>query len=61
MDELKDAVLSSDMEVVVKSSIVLILNEYMEMEREEYLQLAPYERSSERHDYRNGYYDRDYT
>ncbi|WP_252501630.1 IS256 family transposase [Sporosarcina sp. Marseille-Q4943] len=61
MDILKDSVMNSNIDAVVKSTIVLVLNEYMEMERDEYLQAASYERSNERIDYRNGYYERDLT
>ena len=61
MDFFKDAVLSSDMEAVVKSSVVLVLNAFMEQERDSYLQAHRYERSSERADQRNGYYERDFT
>jgi putative transposase len=61
MDILKDSVMNSNIEAVVKSTIVLVLNEYMEMERDEYLKAASYERSADRIDYRNGYYERDLT
>jgi len=61
MDLLKDSVMNSNINTVVKSAIVLILNEFMEEERNEYLQAAAYERSTERRDYRNGYYERDFT
>ena len=53
--------MNSNIETVVKSAIVLVLNEYMEKERDEYLQAAAYERSDERRDYRNGYYERELT
>jgi putative transposase len=59
MDLLKDSVMNSNIDTVVKSSIVLVLNEFMEKERDDYLQAAPFERSSERRDYRNGYYERE--
>ncbi|RYG70998.1 IS256 family transposase [Lentibacillus lipolyticus] len=59
MDLLKDAVMNSNIDAVVKSSVVLVLNEYMEKERDDYLQVPAYDRSNDRHDYRNGYYDRD--
>jgi len=59
MDLLKDSVLNSDMNTVVKSALVLVLNEFMEKERDEYLQAAAYERSNDRIDYRNGYYERE--
>lgn len=60
MDVLKDSVMNSNIEAVVKSTIVLVLNEFMEKERDEYLQAKAYERTSERQDYRNGYYERDF-
>lgn len=60
LDLLKDSVMNSNIDAVVKSTIVLVLNEYMEKERDEYLQTKAYEHTSERQDYRNGYYDRDF-
>lgn len=59
LDFLKDSVMNSDMEAVIKASVVLVLNSVMEKERDEYLQVGAYERSSERIDSRNGYYERD--
>ncbi|WP_035668870.1 IS256 family transposase, partial [Halalkalibacter akibai] len=59
LDVLKESVMNSNIEAVVKSSIVLVLNEFMEKERDEFLQAASYERSPERRDYRNGYYERE--
>ena len=59
IDHLKESVMNSNMETVLKSTIVLVLNEFMERERDHYLQAAAYERTSERQDYRNGYYERD--
>ncbi|WP_108672582.1 IS256 family transposase [Peribacillus acanthi] len=61
MELLKDSVMNSNIETVVKSAIVLVLNEFMEKERDDYLNVSAYERSMERHDYRNGYYDREFT
>lgn len=61
MDLLKDSVMNSNIDTVVKSAIVLVLNEYMEKERDDYLQVDNYERSLERRDYRNGYYERELT
>ncbi|MCA0970962.1 IS256 family transposase [Halobacillus litoralis] len=58
MEKLKESILNSDMESVMKSVAVLVLNEYMEKERDDHLEVSPYERSGERKDYRNGYYDR---
>ncbi|KHF40127.1 IS256 family transposase [Halalkalibacter okhensis] len=59
IDVLKESVMNSNIDAVVKSSIVLVLNEIMEKERDDYLKAAAYERSSERRDYRNGYYERE--
>lgn len=56
---LKESVLNSNIDAVIKSMIVLVLNEYMEKERDTYLQAAAYERSEKRQDYRNGYYPRE--
>ena len=61
MDLLKESVLSSNIDAVIKSAIVLVLNEYMEKERDDYLHASSYERSPERLDYRNGYYERELT
>lgn len=58
-EELKEAVMTSNLDNVLKSAVVLILNEYMEKERDEYLETAKYERVAERRDYRNGYYERE--
>jgi len=59
LDVLKAAIMDSNLDMVIKSAIVLVLNEFMEKERDEYLQAAPYERAVERRDHRNGYYERD--
>lgn len=61
MEILKDSVMNSNIDNVVKSAVVLVLNEYMEKERKDYLHAAAYERSDERRDYRNGYYERELT
>jgi transposase-like protein len=59
MDLLKESVINSNLDMVIKSALVLVLNEFMEKERDDYLQAASYERSVERRDYRNGYYERE--
>ncbi len=59
IDDLKDSVMNSNIDAVIKASIVLVLNSFMEKERDEFLQAGSYERSILRRDYRNGYYDRD--
>jgi len=59
--KLKEELVQSNLNELVKSAMVLILNEYMEKERDEYMENQAYERSPDRHDYRNGYYERDYV
>ena len=59
LDLLKESVINSNLDMVIKSAIVLVLNEVMEKERDDYLQAAAYERSPGRRDYRNGYYERE--
>jgi len=60
LDNLKDQVLNSNLDSVLKSTLVLVLNEMMEKEREDYLNAKAYERTEGRADYRNGYYERDF-
>jgi len=59
LDFLKESVINSNLDMVIKSAIVLVLNEVMENERDSYLRAASYERSPDRRDYRNGYYERE--
>ncbi|MBM7650841.1 transposase-like protein [Neobacillus cucumis] len=59
IEDLKDYVMNSDLNAVVKASVVLVLNSVMEKERDDYLQAGTYERTSDRRDYRNGYYERE--
>lgn len=61
IDLLKLSIMNSNLDAVIKSAVVLILNEFMEKERDNHLQVSSYERSTERQDYRNGYYERDFT
>ncbi|HET7628254.1 MAG TPA: IS256 family transposase [Bacillales bacterium] len=60
LEDLKDQVANSELDAVMKSSLVLVLNECMKKERDEYLNAKAYERTDRRFDYRNGYYERDY-
>lgn len=60
MEELTAAVLNSDLDTTMKSLAIIIFNAYMEAERDEFIRADNYERSDERADYRNGYYERDY-
>src|SRR5690625_460031 len=59
--KLKEELVQSDLNDLVKSAMVLILNEYMEKERDDYMKNQPYDRTDDRHDYRNGYYKRNYV
>jgi len=59
--KLKEGLVQSDLNEFLKSAMVLILNEYMERERDNYMKTQSYERSEDRHDYRNGHYERDYV
>jgi len=60
-EKLKEEVMNAELTDVLKSAIVLMMNQFMEMERNEYIKASAYERNSERQDYRNGYYERDLT
>src|SRR5690625_4106548 len=60
-EKIKDEVMQSDLNDVVKSSIVILFNQYMEMERDRHMNNTSHERSEDRQDYRNGYYERDLT
>lgn len=51
--------MNSELDAVVKASIVLVLNSVMESERDHYLQAGAYQRTPDRQDYRNGYYERE--
>ncbi|MDE1549319.1 IS256 family transposase [Jeotgalibaca caeni] len=59
LDDLKDEVMNSNLTAVAKSALVLVMNEMMEKERDEYLKADAYERTDSRMDYRNGYYERE--
>lgn len=61
MDELVEAVSSSNMDQVMKSMAVMVFNAYMEAQRDAYIAASRYERTDGRKDYRNGYYERQYT
>ena len=61
LEELTEAVLNSDMNTLMKSLAITVFNAYMEEERHQFIQAAPHERSDQRQDYRNGYYERQWT
>lgn len=58
-EKIKDEVMQSNLNDVVKSSIIVLFNQYMEMERDTHMKNAAYERNEDREDFRNGYYNRD--
>lgn len=58
-EELKDEVMTSDLSDVLKSTIVIMMNQFMEKERDDYIQASSHERNENRQDYRNGYYERE--
>src|SRR5690554_5847096 len=60
-EEIKQGVTKSDLNDFVKSTIIILFNEYMKKERDMYMNNNAYERDEERKDYRNGYYNRDLT
>lgn len=47
-EEIKEKLLDSNLDDVLKSTMVLILNEYMKQEQTDYLNAKSYERSDER-------------
>jgi putative transposase len=59
LDDLKAKIENSSLESPVKASLALILNSLMEKERDEYINALSHERTEERRDYRNGYYERE--
>ena len=61
LEELTEAVLNSDMNTLMKSLAITVFNAYMEEERHQFIQAAPHERPDQRQDYRNGYYERQWT
>ncbi|MDY0404402.1 IS256 family transposase [Virgibacillus sp. 179-BFC.A HS] len=60
-EKLKEGIMQSSLNDVLKSTIVIILNKYMERERDLYMMNESHDRDAERHDYRNGYYPRDFV
>lgn len=58
--KIKEELVKSDLNDLVKSAMIIVLNEYMEKERDKHMKNKSYERSPVRHDYRNGYYERDF-
>ena len=60
-NKLTDAILNCDLDQVMKSTFVTVLNAYMESERDQYMKSKRYERDEDRCDYRNGYDERDFT
>jgi hypothetical protein len=59
LDILKESVMDSNIDSVIKASIVLVLTKFMEKERDDHLKASAYVRTPSRHDYRHGYYERE--
>jgi len=59
LEDLKEKIEKSSLESPVKASLALILNSFMEKERDEYINALSHERTDERRAYRNGYYERE--
>lgn len=59
VESLKGMVQESNLNEVAKASLVLMMNELLEKERDDYLKADAYERTDGRVDYRNGYYERE--
>ncbi|WP_339197563.1 transposase [Solibacillus sp. FSL R5-0449] len=53
LEEIEAAILGSDIDNIIKFSVILILNQYMEHERDAYLQAEAYERNDTRVTQRN--------
>lgn len=60
LTEVKDMLMKSDLNSYLKAVLVIILNQHMEHERDQYMDNKKYEHDANRHDYRNGYYEREY-
>jgi len=60
MDQLTEQILGSNLNAATKGLAVAVFNAYMEAERDAHVQAAARERSEDRQDMRNGYYERDY-
>src|SRR5699024_5107537 len=60
-DNIKEEIMQSNLNDVVKYTIILVFNQYMEKERDAYMENLPYDRNTERKDYRNNYYEREYV
>src|SRR5699024_10564166 len=58
-EELKADLMNTNIDEILKSTLIIILNEYMKKERDDYLKVSSHERSETRVDYRNGYYERE--
>lgn len=60
-EKIKGEVMQSSLNDVVKSMVILVFNQYMEEERNQYMENKSYDREENRKDYRNGYYERDFV
>ncbi|WP_228094009.1 transposase, partial [Dysgonomonas mossii] len=59
-EELASAILESNLNTAMKSIAVTVLNAYMEMERDQFVNADFKQKHPERIAQRNGYYERDF-
>src|SRR5699024_12754778 len=60
-ENIKEETMQSNINDVGKSTIILFFKQYMEKERDAYMENLPYDINPESKDYLNGYYERDYV
>ncbi|WP_413377373.1 IS256 family transposase [Alkalihalobacillus sp. 1P02AB] len=59
LESLTGKINHSNLDEITKAAIVLVFNEIMKKEQDDYLRASSYERIESRVDYRNGYYERE--
>jgi transposase-like protein len=60
-DKVQSLIERSVSDEFIKELLTTTFNQLMEAQRDQYINAGSYERTSDRTDYRNGYYERDYT
>lgn len=60
-DKVQSLIERSVSDEFIKELLTTTFNQLMEAQRDHYINAGSYERTSDRTDYRNGYYERDYT
>ena len=59
LEEMTEELLDSNLNNVLKAKMIMILNEYMEEERDSFVNANPKQKTSKRQSVRNGYYERE--